>query len=120
MKFIITEEQSNGLMEKLLKRKNITYDILYKMNSFDGNHNQYVHGTVYLYQDNKVFGYRHGYDFTFKVGFIKKLEYNGSYPNIEMFDFFKFIPSEYVISFFSEKVKKYLEKGIEEKWISIR
>lgn len=119
MKFIISESQSDNLVEKLLKKKNIKYDINYKGNSWDNYGNKTVEGTVWLYQDGKIFGYQFGYDFFFKVGFRKKLLYEGRYPYIEKLDFFEFMPSEIVIGFFSDKVKSYLEKGIEEGWINV-
>jgi hypothetical protein len=120
MKILIKESQLDNAIDRLLKSKNVKYNVNYKQNSWDNYGNQFVEGTVWLYQDGNIFGYRFGYDFFFKVGFRKKLEYEGRYPYIEKLDFFKFMPSEVVIGFFSNKVKSYLEKGIEERWINVR
>ena len=120
MRYIINESQLDNSIDKLLKRMNIKYDINYKQNARDNYGNKFVEATVWLYQDGEIFGYRFGYDFFFKVGFGKKLEYEGRYPYIENLDFFKAFPPEIIIDFFAQKVKKYLEKGIEDKWITVR
>ena len=119
MKYIINESQLDNSIDKLLKRMNIKYDINYKQNAQDNYGNKFVEATVWLYQDGKIFGYHFGYDFFFKVGFRKKLEYEGRYPYIEKLDFFHVFPKELIINFFSEKVKTYLEKGIEGGWITV-
>lgn len=90
------------------------------MNSRDNNGNLFVYATVYLYQDGNILGYEKGYEIIFEVGFRKQLTYAGRWPNIENVEFFKAFPPEVVIGFFADKVKSYLEKGIEDGWITVR
>lgn len=117
MMYIITESQSNESLSNLLKKLGIKVDILYwQDNGYDS-----ITGTVYLYKDNEILGYRHGYEFYFKYDQrFDKLKYEGRWPDIDKLDLFKFMPSDMVISYFSERVEKYLRKYIDDGYTTLR
>lgn len=117
MKIIIGESQSNDIIEKLLKKLNVEFNLIYwNDNGFDS-----ITGTVYLYKDGNIFGYKHGYEFFYKYDRIGKyLTYDGHFPKIENLDFFGAIPPDMVINFFSDKMKTYLENFISKGYSGIR
>jgi hypothetical protein len=111
MKIILTENQSTELLSNLIKKLNIKFDILY----WNDNGRDSITGTVYLYKDGQILGYKH-YEFYFKYDpRFNSLTPDGHFPNIEDVDIFKFIPPQMVIKFFSDKVeanlKNYIDKG---------
>jgi hypothetical protein len=110
MKIIITENKSNEVFSKVLEKRGIKYDILYKnSNGIDS-----VTGTVYLYKDGQPLGYKHGYEFNFDYDSrFGSLTYEYHYPHLENYiEFFPYLPSEIIINFFSNKVKEYLKDYI--------
>jgi hypothetical protein len=112
MKIILTENQSTELLSNLIKKLNIKFDIFY----WNDNGRDSITGTVYLYKDGEILGYRHGYEFYFKYDSrFNSLTPDGHFPNIENVDIFKFMPPQMVIKFFSDKVetnlKNYIDKG---------
>ena len=110
MKYIISENQSDELFLKLLKRFNITYDISYHS---DNGHDGIV-AEVFLYKDGEIYGYKYGYLFHFNYDFPSDtLVYDGHWPHIEQRDEFALLPSEMVIGFFTDKVKTYLKNHID-------
>ena len=117
MRYIITESQSDDFFSKLLKRHNITYNILYLS---DNGYNS-ITATVYPYKDGEILGYKHGYEFFFKYDSrFNRLTPDGSFPNLEDANIFKFIPPEIVIGFFTDKVETYLKNFIDKGYSSLR
>jgi len=109
MKYLITENQSSDFVQSILKKFNITYDILY----FDDNQHDSITAIVYLYENKESFGNNNGYKFFFKYDSrFNKLIYDGRYPDIEKNKRFMMIPPQMVIKFFSEKAEHYLKKYI--------
>jgi hypothetical protein len=105
MKYKITPEQSKLMMDDILKRKNIKVDIMY----WNDNGRDSITGTVYLYKDDQILGYKHGYEFFFHYdNRFNKLTPNGNYPKLQRLDFFKMLPDEVVTQYFSDRVKDYL------------
>ena len=117
MKYIITEIQSDDLFSNLLKQYNITYNILYLHdNGYDS-----ITAMVYPYKDGEILGYKHGYEFFFKYDSrFNRLTPDGSSPNLEDVNIFKFIPPEIVIGFFTDKVETYLKNFIDKGYSSLR
>jgi hypothetical protein len=112
MKYVITENQSSEVFLNLLKKLNIKFDIVY----WSDNGRDRITGTVYLYKDGEILGYRHGYEFFFNYDSrFNSLTPDGHFPNIENVDAFKFMPPKMVIGFFTNKVetilKNYIDKG---------
>ena len=117
MKYIITESQSDELFLNLLKKHNIKFDIIY----WNDNGQNSITGTVYLYKDGEVLGYRHGYEFFFKYDSrFNSLTFDGNHPSIEHVDAFKFMPPKMVIKFFSDKVETYLKKFIDNGYSNLK
>jgi hypothetical protein len=80
-----------------------------------------ITATVYLYKDGEVFGYRHGYEFFFNYDSrFNRLTPNGHYPKIENRKIFIMIPSEMIINFFTDEVKTYLKKFIDNGYSTLR
>jgi len=118
MKYIITENQSDELFLKLLKRFNITYDISYHS---DNGHDGIV-AEVYLYKDGEILGYKNGYEFFFNYDSrFNSLTPNGHYPKLENNrELFAYMPPEMVIKFFTDKVEAYLKKFIDNGYSNLR
>ena len=67
-----------------------------------------ITGTVFLYKDDQVIGNRWGYEFFFHYdNRFNKLTPEGNTLNKSL-DFFKMLPDEVVIEYFSDRVKEYL------------
>ena len=118
MRYIITESQSDDLFSKLLKRHNITYNILYRNdNGYDS-----ITATVYLYKDGEILGYRHGYEFFFKYDSrFNRLTPDGHFPKLEnIIELFAFIPPEIFIEFFTDKVETYLKNFIDKGYTKLK
>jgi hypothetical protein len=117
MKYIITESQSNDAMSNLLKKLGIKIDVSYwQDNSYDT-----ITGSVYLYKNKEILGYRHGYEFYYKYDpRFDTLKYEGRWPSIDKLDLFKFMPSDMVIKYFSDRVEKYLRKYIDDGYTTLR
>jgi hypothetical protein len=117
MKYVITENQSSELLLNLLKKLNIKFDIVY----WSDNGRDRITGTVYLYKDGEILGYRHGYEFFFKYDSrFNSLTPDGHFPNIENVDAFKFMPPKMVIGFFTDKVEAHLKKFIDKGYSGLR
>ena len=105
MKYKITPEQVKLMMDDILKRKNIKFQIIY----WNDNGRDSITGTVFLYKDDQVIGNRWGYEFFFDYdNRFNKLTPNGNYPKIQNFDFFKMLPEELITEYFTDLVKEYL------------
>ena len=62
MKVKLNESKFNSVFSDWLKKHGITIDILYwRDNCVDS-----ITGTVYLYKQKEILGYKHGYGFDFK------------------------------------------------------
>jgi hypothetical protein len=117
MKYVISENKSSELFSNLLKRFNITFDISY--NNDNGRNS--ITGTVYLYKDGKIFGYKHGYEFFFNYDSIfNRLIPDGRWPHIERRDEFGFMPPEMVLGFFTDKVETYLKNYIDKGYTNLK
>ena len=118
MRYIITESQSDDLFSNLLKKHNITYNILY----LNDNGHDSITATVYLYKDGEVFGYRHGHEFFFKYDSrFNRLTPDGHFPKLESNrELFAFMPSEMVNKFFIDKVETYLKDFIDKGYTRLK
>jgi hypothetical protein len=114
MKFIITESDLKSTIDKFLKLNHVEVTYLFFRVGYDNQKGRkYVQGTVYLYKKGEVYGARHGYEFFYDYNkFSKTLTYSGHYPMIERLDGLNNFPSDVIIEYFSENLKKVLEKGI--------
>ena len=117
MKIILNESQRDNAIKVILNRRGINTKILYwQDNGYDS-----ITGTVYLYKDGEVLGHKHGYEFFYKYDSrFDSLKYEGHYPKIETLDLFRFMPSDMVIEFFSDKVKDYLRDYINKGYSTLR
>jgi len=117
MIYLIRESQSKDVMTNFLKKMGIKVHILYwQDNGYDS-----ITGTVYLYKDEEMLGYTHGYEFYFKYDSrFNNLKYEGRWPYIENLDLFKFMPPDMVIKYFSDKVENYLKKFIDDGYSTLR
>ena len=117
MKYVITENQSSEVFLKLIKKLNIKFDIVY----WSDNGRDRITGTVYLYKDGEILGYKHGYEFFFKYDSrFNRLTFDEHFPKIEYVDVFKFMPSEPVIKFFSDKAEAHLKKFIDSGYSNLK
>jgi hypothetical protein len=117
MKYVITENQSSEVFLKLIKKLNMKFDIVY----WSDNGRDRITGTVYLYKDGEILGYRHGYEFFFKYDSrFNSLTPDEHFPNIENVDVFKFMPPKMVIGFFTDKVETYLKNYIDKGYSGLR
>ena len=116
MRYLITENQSSNLVQTIIEKSDIKYNISYLSdNGYDS-----ITAIVYLYKDGKVLGNNNGYQFFFNYDSrFNKLIYDGRYPNIEKNRKFIIIPPQMVIKFFSEKVETYLKKFIDDGYSSL-
>lgn len=116
MRYLITENQSSNLVQTIIEKSDIKYNISYLSdNGYDN-----ISAIVYLYKDGKVLGNNDGYRFFFNYDSrFNKLIYDGRYPNIEKNRKFIIIPPQMVIKFFSEKVETYLKKFIDNGYSSL-
>jgi hypothetical protein len=116
MKYIMTPEQAKLMMDDILKRKNIKVDIMY----WNDNGRDSITGTVYLYKDGKILGYKHGYEFFFHYdNRFNKLTPKGTSLNQKL-DFFRMLPNEVVIQYFTDRVQNYLEGFIDGGFSNLR
>ena len=117
MKYVITENQSSEVFLNLLKKLNIKFDIVY----WSDNGRDRITGTVYLYKDGEILGYKHGYEFYFNYDpRFNRLTPDGRWPHIERVDVFGFMPPEPVIKFFSDKAEAYLKKFIDSGYSNLK
>jgi hypothetical protein len=117
MKYLITENQSDNIVSKIIDDFNIKFDIVY----WNDNGRDIITATVYLYKDGEILGYKHGYEFFFKYDSrFNRLTFDEHFPKIEYVDVFKFMPSEPVIKFFSDKAEAYLKKFIDSGYSNLK
>lgn len=117
MKYLITENQSDNIVSKIIDDFDIKFDIMY----WNDNGRDRITGTVYLYKDGEILGYKHGYEFFFKYDSrFNRLTFDEHFPKIEYVDVFKFMPSEPVIKFFSDKAEAYLKKFIDSGYSNLK
>lgn len=110
MKYIMTPDQVKRMMEDILKKKNIRVDIMY----WNDNGRDSITATVYLYKDNEILGYRHGYEFFFNYDKrFDSLTPNGNYPKLQNLGFFKNLPDEIITQYFTDRVQDYLRGYID-------
>lgn len=109
MKYIITEGQHKKVMTKMLKILNIEYDLVYR----NDNRVDKIWGTVYLYKDDIPFWYQNGFEFYYDYDMRdRSLTYSSHRPSIETIGYFDALPPEFVVNFFSDELKSYLEDYI--------
>ena len=108
MKYIITESKYYNFIDKLLKQEGI------KVNYQYFSHNNYnLTGTVRLYKDGEVLGYRDGYDFYYKFDQrFGTLTYEGHFPKIEKVNVFKYLPEDETIQYFSNHLVEQIKKDV--------
>jgi hypothetical protein len=117
MKLLITENQSETAMLRLLKRFNIEPVFLYWQD--DGMNS--ITGTVYLYKNDEILGYRLGYGFEYYYDWTSNsLKFVSNNQRIEKVDVFASLPPDFVIKYFSDKMKTYLENQINKGYTGIR
>ena len=117
MKYLITESQSDNVVSKIIDDFDIKFDIMY----WNDNGRDSITATVYLYKDGEILGYKHGYEFFFKYDSrFNRLTFDEHFPKIEYVDVFKFMPSEPVIKFFSDKAEAYLKKFIDSGYSNLK
>ena len=106
MKIILTESKFNDTLTKLLKSQDIRVSYLYF------NHNKYeLKGTVYLYKNGVILGYRHGYDFSYDFDQrFGRLTYVSPFPKIENLDMFRYLTPENVVEYFSDNLVSHIKK----------
>lgn len=110
MKYIMTPDQVKRMMEDILKKKNIRVDIMY----WNDNGRDSITATVYLYKDNEILGYRHGYEFFFNYDKrFDSLTPNGNYPKLQNLGFFKNLPDEIITQYFTDKAQEYIRGYID-------
>ena len=121
MKFIITESNIKSAIDKFLKLNHVEVTYLFFQVGYDNQKGcKYVQGTVYLYKKGEVYGARHGYEFFYDYDkFSKTLTYSGHYPMIEKLDGLDNFPPDVIIGYFSENLKKVLDRGIERGLINL-
>jgi len=101
MKYIITESKYNDFLDKIIKNEKIEVDYQY----FNDTGYDSLTGTVRLYKNGEIFGYRNGYDFFYNFDKrFKTLTYDGSYPHIETLGIFQYLPPEQTIKYFSDNL----------------
>jgi hypothetical protein len=106
MKIIITENRFNNVLDDLIKKRGIEVVYLYFNHNMDK-----LKGTVYLYKDGEILGYKHGYDFSYKFDQrFGSLTYLSHFPNIENVNIFKFLPAENVVKYFSDNLVSHIKK----------
>ena len=117
MKYLITENQSDNIVSKIIDDFDIKFDIMY----WNDNGRDSITATVYLYKDGEILGYKHGYEFYFNYDpRFNRLTPDGRWPHIERVDVFGFMPSEPVIKFFSDKAEAYLKKFIDSGYSNLK
>jgi hypothetical protein len=108
MKYTITESKYNNFIDNLLKNKEIKVDYQY----FNHSRNSLT-GTVRLYKNGEILGYRHGYDFLYNFDQrFGTLTYDGHFPKIEKVDIFKYLPENETIKYFSDNLVKKIKKDV--------
>jgi hypothetical protein len=105
MKIILTENRFNDVLTNLIKKRGIRVEYMY----FSHNMNRLT-GTVYLYKNGEILGYRHGYDFSYKFDQrFGSLTYLSHFPNIEKLDMFRYLPEDNVIKYFSDNLVSHIK-----------
>ena len=106
MKYIITENQTDNVIEKVLKKSNIQYTIEYGEREF--------YGETYFYKLNVWFtidGYNvyrpFEYYYRVKDNNIVGLEWSDGINDMHIF---KFLPTEMVNDYFRKKTREYLQE----------
>lgn len=108
MKYIITESKYYNFIDKLLKQEGIKVNYQY----FSHN-NDSLTGTVRLYKNGEVLGYRNGYDFFYNFDQrFGTLTYDGRFPKIENIDIFKYLPQDETIKYFSDNLINQIKKDV--------
>ena len=113
MKIIISEEQTSGAMEKLLKMKNIEYEIEYDERKQDVGGRFYDGVNVWFSVDGRKFKMPFRYWYVVRgVDNIGELDY---YDDVRTIDVFSFLPKDIVNGYFIKKTRQFLEDMYEEK-----
>jgi hypothetical protein len=117
MKYLITENQSDNIVSKIIDDFDIKFDIIY----WNDNGRDRITATVYLYKDGEILGYRHGYEFHFNYDSrFNSLTFDEHFPKIENVDAFKFMPPKMIIGFFTNKAEAYLKKFIDSGYSNLK
>jgi hypothetical protein len=113
MKIIISEEQSSGAMEKLLKMKNIEYEIEYDERTQDVGGRFYDGVNVWFTVNGRKFKMPFRFWYIVRgVDNIGELDY---YDDVRTIDEFSFIPKDVVNGYFIQKTRQFLEDMYEER-----
>lgn len=108
MKYIITESKYKNFIDRLLNEEGVKVDYQYLQHNYNG-----LTGTVYLYKNGEVLGYRRGYDFFYKFNQrFGTLTYDGHFPKIEKFDVFKYLPEDETVKYFSDNLVEKIKKDV--------
>lgn len=119
VKRVINENRFNSSFSEFLKKLNIKPQIVYVGQKRDGYGNIIVSGDIYLKMGGEPIGFYLGYRFTFKVGEDNQLIFDESFGDIDHINIFKGFPSGWVMEYFTDKVKNYIQKMINNKSIPL-
>jgi hypothetical protein len=119
VKRVINENRFNSSFSEFLKKLNIKSQIVYVGQNRDGYDDVIVSGDIYLRMGGELIGSDLGYGFTFKVGEDNQLIFDESFGNIDRIYIFKGFPSGWVMEYFRNKVKNYIQKMINNKSIPL-
>jgi len=118
MRVIINESRFDSIFSDWLKKEDIK--VMYNVYSsrLNGYDELIVNGGIYLYQYDKPIN-SNAYIFSYKVGEDKQLIFRElNPPSIFLTtrnSLFKIFPPEYVMDFFVNKVRNFLQKRIDNK-----
>lgn len=113
MKIIISEEQTSGAMEKLLKMKNIEYEIKYGAKTYDSLGGVYDGVNIWFTVDGRKFKLPFRYWYIVRgVDNIGELDY---YDDVQTIDELSFLPKDIVNGYFIKKTRQFLEDMYEER-----
>jgi len=118
MRVIINESRFDSIFSDWLKKEDIK--VMYNVYSsrLNGYDELIVNGGIYLYQYDKPIN-SNAYIFSYKVGEDKQLIFRElNPPSIFLTNrngLFKIFPPEYVMDFFVNKVRNFLQKRIDNK-----
>lgn len=113
MKIIISEEQTSGAMEKLLKMKNIEYEMEYRERSQSVGGEFYDGVNVWFTVDGRKF--RMPFRFWYVVRGVDNIGKLDAYDDVQTIDELSFLPKDVVNGYFIKKTRQFLEDMYEEK-----
>ena len=114
---VINENKFNSIFSNYLKKLNIKTRIVYLGSRENVSGEVFVKSDIYLTRNDNPIGSFLGYGFSFKVGEDNQLILDEHLGNIERVKLFKGFPPELIIEFFVDKIRSYIQKGIDNKTI---